>query len=200
MPEFIDIAGCNAAGKSSFIRSRISQLENFEVIMTDVYKGRTREIYKRALKEKKNIILETVFNDNSFKDLIDEARNAGYHTSMIVLFLDSPRHSIDRVAYRSIEQNGLIISGNNILLNFNESFKNIATCFFYFNQCDFIYTGITGENTLIMNFQQAALVSYKSSNLRYPQQFAEYSFSRQRLNETAFNIIRSNEDYDVPQN
>ncbi len=41
-PELIFIVGCNAAGKSSFIRTRISELYGFEIIMTDVYKGRTK--------------------------------------------------------------------------------------------------------------------------------------------------------------
>lgn len=41
VPELTIVAGPNAAGKSSFIRSRISELEGCEVIMTDVYKNRT---------------------------------------------------------------------------------------------------------------------------------------------------------------
>jgi len=37
-PELIFITGCNAAGKSTFIRSRLNELVDFEVLMTDVYK------------------------------------------------------------------------------------------------------------------------------------------------------------------
>ena len=85
-PELVFICGPNAAGKSSFIRSRISNLDGCEIIMTDVYKGRSKEIFLTALKQKKDIILETVFNDASFKDLADLAKNAGYHTSLLVLF------------------------------------------------------------------------------------------------------------------
>jgi predicted ABC-type ATPase len=40
-PEFIFVAGCNAAGKSSFIRTRVNELDGFEIIMTDVYKGQS---------------------------------------------------------------------------------------------------------------------------------------------------------------
>lgn len=80
-PELIFVAGCNAAGKSTFIRTRLNELSGFEIIMTDVYKGRTKEVFRNAIKQKKNIILETVFNDESFKDLVDEARNAGYFSS-----------------------------------------------------------------------------------------------------------------------
>ncbi len=89
-PHCIFVAGCNAAGKSSFIRTRINQLQGFEMIMTDVYKGRSKEVFNQATSKKKDIILETVFNDASFKDLVDNARNNGYYCSLIVLFLDSP--------------------------------------------------------------------------------------------------------------
>ena len=137
-PELIFVVGPNAAGKSSFIRTRINELEGCEIIMTDVYKGRSKEVFSDSLKLKKDIVVETVFNDSSFKNLVDQARNEGYHTSLIVLFLDSIQHSLERVAFRSIEQNGLMISGGNIRINFNESFKNVAQYFLYFDQTDFI--------------------------------------------------------------
>ncbi len=75
--EFIMIAGCNAAGKSTFIRSRLNELERFDILMTDVYKGRTKELVRAAITQRKNILIETVFNDESFKELGDEAKNAG---------------------------------------------------------------------------------------------------------------------------
>jgi len=87
-PNCIFVAGCNAAGKSSFIRTRINQLQSFEIIMTDVYKSRSKDVFNQAIAKKKDIILETVFNDPSFKDLVDNARNNGYYCSLIVLFLD----------------------------------------------------------------------------------------------------------------
>src|SRR5476651_567548 len=125
-PKLIVVAGCKAAGKSSFIRTRLSELSGFEIIMTDVYKGRSKTVFNTALKDRKSIILETVFNDASFKDLVDNARHAGYQTTLIVLFLDSIEQSIERVAFRKIKQDGLIITGGNIRINFNECFKNIA--------------------------------------------------------------------------
>jgi predicted ABC-type ATPase len=193
--ELVVVAGCNAAGKSSFIRSHFSSLEECEVIMTDVYKSRTREVFKQALQTNKNIVLETVFNDSSIKDWVDEARNLGYLTSLIVLFLDTIYDSVNRVAYRTLEQGGLIVSGNNVRLNFNESFKNIAMYFFYFDQSDFIYTGVKDENSMIMSFQKAILISYTSNNLQYPQKFADYAYGRQRLNDKAYHIIRTNQNH-----
>ncbi|UEG54856.1 zeta toxin family protein [Mucilaginibacter daejeonensis] len=194
-PELVFVVGPNAAGKSSFIRTRLDALQGFEVIMTDVYKGRTKEIFTQALTARKDIILETVFNDSSFKNLVDEARHAGYHTSLVVLFLDSPQHSLERVAFRSIEQSGLIISGNNIKINFNESFKNVATYFFYFDQSDFIYTGITGKNQLIMSFQRSLLTYYQENALQYPQKLADYGLLHERLSPEVHLLIKTNETY-----
>ncbi len=194
-PKFVFVAGCNAAGKSSFIRTRISELDGFEIIMTDVYKSRSKEIFRKALSQRKDIILETVFNDPSFKDLVDLAREAGYNTSLVVLFLDTPQQSMARVAFRSIEQAGLEISGGNIKINFNESFKNVATYFFYFDNSEFIYTGITDKNIAIMSFQKSTLTRYLSNNLQYPQKFASYSFQNERLDNNAFEIITANLNY-----
>ena len=194
-PELIFIVGCNAAGKSSFIRTRLNELPNFEIIMTDVSKGRSKEVVQDALNQQKNIVLETVFNDASFKDLVDKARNEGYQTSMIVLFLDSPTQSLERVAFRSIEQNGLPISDGNVKINFNENFKNVANYFLYFDHSDFYYTGITNETQLVMTFEKSSLVEYKATNLLYPQRFADYSFGNQRLDSNGYQIIKRNLDF-----
>ncbi len=194
-PEFIMVAGCNAAGKSSFIRTRLNEMEGFEILMTDVYKGRTKELVKDAIKVRKDILIETVFNDSSFKILVDEARNTGYQTTLIVLFLDNLQQSIDRVAFREMQQSRIKISGSNLKINFNESFKNIATYFFYFDRSDFIYTGIGEVNQLIMTFQKGVLIAYHSNQLDYPQKFASYSLQKDRLTEPFYNIITSNKDF-----
>ncbi|TAH00441.1 MAG: hypothetical protein EAZ15_09080 [Sphingobacteriales bacterium] len=65
-PEFYVITGPNGAGKSSFIRSRLNDFSDFEIIMTDVFKSRTGVVLKEAIRLKKNIVFETVFNDSSF--------------------------------------------------------------------------------------------------------------------------------------
>jgi predicted ABC-type ATPase len=196
-PELIFVAGPNAAGKSTFIRTRLNELTGFQIIMTDVYKSRTREIFNQVIRLGKSIILETVFNDESFKDMVDQARNAGYDTSLVALFLDDPRQSINRVAVRGMQQSGITISGSNVKINFNESFKNLATYFFYFDRSDFIYTGVGGENRQIMSFHKGSLQSYKASDLRYPQKFAQYAHSHDRLDKESHRIITGNQDYQV---
>lgn len=52
-PNLIFVAGCNASGKSTFIRTRLNELTQFEVIMTDVYKGRRRKYLGRLCDRKK---------------------------------------------------------------------------------------------------------------------------------------------------
>jgi len=157
--------------------------------MTDVYKSRTKELAKQTISAGVNILIETVFNDESFKDLADQARNARYQTSMIVLFLDNIQQSTNRVAVRGIQQSGITISSGNIKINFNESFKNIANYFFYFDQSDFVYTGEGGINKLIMHFKKGELLIYHANDLIYPQKFANYSFHNHRLNEVAYSIL-----------
>ena len=196
MPQLILITGCNAAGKSTFIRTRLNELEGFDILMTDVYKRRTKDLIRKAISKKKNILVETVFNDNSFKDLVDEAKNVGYHTSLIVLLLDSIQQSMNRVAVRRIQQSGLPISDGNVKINFNESFKNTASYFFYFDRSDFIYTGVDGINQFVMSFQKGELTAYRANNLNYPQKFAEFGFQNGRLNERAYQVITSNKDFD----
>ncbi len=194
-PELIFVAGCNAAVKSTFIRTRLVELSTFEVIMSDVYKGRTKEIFNQALQQKKDIVLETVFNDGSFKNLVDQAQQADYQTSLIALFLDNPKQSNDKAAVRGMQQSGIAISGSNVNINFNESFKNIAAYFLYFDRSDFIYTGEGGENQRIMSFQKDQLLTYQANNLQYPQKFAQYSFNKDRLNEDAHKIITANQNF-----
>jgi len=64
-PELLFITGCNAAGKSSLIRTHLSQFPDYEVIMTDAYKIRSQEVFKQAVTARKNIILETPLKDLS---------------------------------------------------------------------------------------------------------------------------------------
>ena len=98
-----------------------------------------------------------MFNDRSFKDLVDIAARSSFKTSLVVLFLDTIQQSINRVAFRRMQQNGLAISGDNVRINFNECFKNVANYFLYFDRTDFIYTGEGNVNQLIMSFQNDEL-------------------------------------------
>ena len=109
--------------------------------------------------------------------------------------MDSIEQSLDRVAIRGTQQNGIIISGSNVTINFNASFKNIASYYFYFDKSDFIYTESGGKNQKIMSFKKNTLLTYQANKLQYPQRFAQFAFSNNRLSEETYNIITANQDY-----
>jgi predicted ABC-type ATPase len=194
-PDLIFITGCNAAGKSSLIRTHLSLFPEFEVIMTDVYKARSRDVFKEAVTQEKSIILETPFNNEGFKNLIDLARNSGYQSTLIVLFLKSHVHSLERVAARRNFENGLFISTEEVEYNFIENFRNVAKFFPYFDETFFVYTGVKDKNQLIMKFEQDVLIEYKSNEFVFVQRFAEFSYQIERLNKKDFDIIRANRDF-----
>ena len=193
--ELIFVTGSNAAGKSSLIRSHLGEFPDHEVIMTDVYKGRSRQVFSDAVKARKSIILETPFNDEGFKDLVDQAKAAGYHSSFIVLFLKSPAQSFERVAARRAFERGLVISSGNVEFNFIENFKNVSKYFPYFNESYFLYTGEIGRNQLIMRFEKDKLMEYVSNDLTFVQKFAEQAYKLQRLDKHDLDIIAANKNY-----
>ncbi len=194
-PEFYVITGPNGAGKSSFIRSRLNDFSDFEIIMTDVFKSRTQVVLKEAIRLRKNIVFETVFNNNSFKNIVDEAREAGYKTYLIVLFLNSIEESVKRVTIRRLEQSGLDISKGNIEINFNENFKNVSFYHLYFTKVYFIYTGNKNQN--VMTLSGLDVVDYVSNSNKYIQAFANYAFKNDRLSEKSFQIITQNKNFPI---
>ena len=94
----------------------------------------------------------------------------------------------------------LNISGSNIKINFNESFKNIVMFFLYFDRSDFMYTGAGKVNRLIMSFEKGELQNYYSSELIYHQKFASYGLQKDRLTKEIFDIIISNQDFHLSKN
>ena len=195
VPDFIFVTGCNAAGKSSLIRTRLNEFAAYEIIMTDVYKSRSQEVVRQAIADRKYILIETPFNEESFKDLIDQARLAGYSTSLIVLFLQNPDESLERVTTRNKFEDGLLISPGNVKYNFNENFKNVSKYFFYFDESFFIYTGEKGKSELIMEFNRMKLIAYKGNDFAFIQMFAEYAHQLGRLTSDDLEIIRKNASY-----
>ncbi|MET4080199.1 putative ABC-type ATPase [Pedobacter sp. UYP30] len=194
-PELFVVTGPNAAGKSSFIRSRLNDFSGFEIIMTGVYKDRTREVFTKAIQLKKSIVLETVFNNQSFIDFIAEAKKANYKLSLICLFLNNPQQSLNRVVLRYLEQSGLEISKGNVEINFMENFKNVSNFHFVFDRADFIYTGNKNQNENLMTLKGLEIIAYKENESTFLQLFAKYALSRDKLSKEAFDIIVKNIDF-----
>jgi predicted ABC-type ATPase len=194
-PEFIFVTGCNAAGKSSLIRTHLSEYPDYQVIMTDVYKSRSRDVFLEALKNHKDIILETPFNNEKFKEFPDLAKNSGYKTSLVLLFLNNPTKSFERVATRSKLENGLFIPEEEVKYNFTENLKNVAKYYFYFDSSFFVYTGIKDLNQHVMTFAKDQLVEYKPNDFDFVQRFAAYAHSIDRMNKKDLDIIAANTLY-----
>jgi predicted ABC-type ATPase len=168
--------------------------------MPDVYRGRTYEVFQKSLNEKHNIALETVFNDAVIKDWIDLAKNQGYHTRMIALFLNHPLDSLDRANQRRINENGIAISKDTVLLNFNENLKNVAQYYFYFDSADFIYTGTHNDNLNVMTFEGQTLARYQSNDFAYIKMFADYAYQSERLDKESYDAITLKNNYQKPNN
>jgi len=163
--------------------------------MTDVYKNRSREVFKDTVTRRANIMLETPFNDEGFKELIDQANNAGYVSTLVTLFLRSPAQSLERVANRRALENGLHISAGNVEHNFIENLKNVSKYYAYFDESFYIYTGETHQNQLMMCFEKDKLIEYKSNDLTYIQKFAEMAHRNQLLDQQDLEIIAANKDF-----
>lgn len=67
----------------------------------------------------------------------------------------------------------------------------------YFNRTDFIFTGVDGSNELIMSFKKDQLTFYISNELVYPQRFAYYSFSNDRIDKNSYDVIVENKDFKI---
>ncbi|NRF39681.1 hypothetical protein [Pedobacter foliorum] len=193
-PELIIVSGCNAAGKSTFIRSRINQLEDYQIIMPDAFRENTYPILRQSILAAKHIILENILSDTNIFPLIDLAIQKGYNLTLFQLFIESPSASLERVGLRRIEENGLNITKEEVKLNFDLNFKNLANCYYYFNNAHFIHTGIKHENELIMSFEKGVLIDYKQNPLSYIQYFNEYVRSIGK-DISGYEIIKVNKDY-----
>lgn len=142
-------------------------------------------------------MLETVFNDSKFTDLVEKARSSGYHTHLVQLFLDSPNDSLDRANRRRIFENGLAISKDTVLINFNENFKNFSHFYFYFDKVDLIFNGGKNEAINLMSFEGMQLTRYQRNDFSFVNKFAQYSFRNDRMEKAAFDIITANLDYSI---
>ena len=114
---------------------------------------------------------------------------------MVQLFLDSPNDSLDRANRRRVFENGLAISKDTVLINFNENFKNFAHYYFYFNKVDLIFNGGINEAINLMTFQGMDLIRYLNNDFDFIKKFAQYAYRNDRLHKNAFDIIVANQSY-----
>ena len=141
-PVFVLLAGPNGSGKSTFREKRLRHLGlaciDPDEIAFDMYgrqaltKAEARaatidatDQVRTYLARRESICLETVFSDTKGhkKALVDEARCAGYLTSMFFVGIDSPELAIARVTQRAMD-GGHDIPDDIIESRFPRAFEN----------------------------------------------------------------------------
>ena len=190
----IIVSGCNAAGKSTFIRSRINQFENYCIIMPDVYKSGTYTVFQDALGRNDNIVLENILRDDEVFLMLKKAKEKKYNITLFQLFIKSPSFSLERVSFRAINENGSSIEKLAVQMNFDVNFKNLANSYYLFDTAYFLHTGTINQNQLIVTFKNGKLVEYKSNELSWIQYFADYVVSIGKDLEN-FDRIKINKDF-----
>lgn len=190
----IIVSGCNAAGKSTFIRSRINQFENYCIIMPDVYRSGTYPVFQEALDRNENIVLENILRDEEVFLMINKAKEKNYNITLFQLFIKSPSLSLYRVSFRAINENGSPIEKIAVQMNFDANFKNLANSYYLFDTAYFLHTGIINQNQLIATFKKGTLVEYKHNDLSWIQYFSEYVVSIGKDLEN-FGRIKINKDF-----
>lgn len=137
-PNMIILAGPNGSGKTTFA-TLLSQhdwgkgcisinaddlaqkLGNWnDPICTAQAQQLAREQLEQSLRQKQNIIYETVFSHPSKLELIREALEIGYFVRLFFICTQSPRINIDRVAER-FAKGGHTVPGNKISERYNRA-------------------------------------------------------------------------------
>jgi len=190
----IIVSGCNAAGKSTFIRSRISQFENYCIIMPDVYKSGTYSKFQDAIDRNENIVLENILRDDEVFLMLKKAKKQKYTITLFQLFIKPPSFSMERVSFWSINENGSNIDKFAVQMNFETNFKNVANAYYLFDNAYFLHTGTINENQLIVKFENGILVEYYNNELSWIQYFSDYVISIGK-NLDNFERIKHNKDF-----
>jgi predicted ABC-type ATPase len=116
-PNLYIIAGCNGAGKTTTSEVVLPEILNcyefvnadniarglspFNVEKVAIEAGRImiRRIYE-LLEQGVDFAIETTLSSKNYIRLVQEAQQTGYKVSLIFIWLESPKHALERVAVR----------------------------------------------------------------------------------------------------
>jgi len=141
-PQLMVIAGPNGAGKSTVsinfagkdailydpdkesqkIYDKYAQLpsESFYYFINSHF----QDTILKAIKTRKDYILETNFRDYQIMEAVEQFKNKGYQTNLMYFLLSSEKASMDRVTER-VNDGGHFVDIHSIRLNYNEGLKNL---------------------------------------------------------------------------
>ncbi|MEO6131859.1 MAG: zeta toxin family protein [Saprospiraceae bacterium] len=176
MPDLFIIAGPNGAGKTTASYTILPEMLGITQFVNadDIAKGLSPfnpgsvaiQAGRIMLTRIKNLIqmnsdfaFETTLSAKSYVQLIREAQNANYYTTLVFFYLDSPELAIERVRTRVLE------GGHSIpeeivrrryaigIYNFNHLFFNMVDKWMVFdnsnNPLTFVAEGLKGKQALI---------------------------------------------------
>ncbi len=137
-PELFIVGGANGSGKTTFAlkyaASRGFQYLGADAIADEISPGRPelaavsagKEFVRRvarAIDEKNSIVVESTLSGRSLRNVVRDARNAGFVVSIAYLFLDSADACVDRVAER-VQKGGHSVPEDDIRRRFLRSLAN----------------------------------------------------------------------------
>lgn len=135
-PELFIFAGPNGSGKTtlyydSYANSKLRGLEyvnpdEFAVKTGSVISGAraTLERRKQLLQNKTSFVTETTLSGKSALKLLDDAKKAGFRTTLLYVGTDNPRLNVGRVKFRVIH-GGHDVPTTDIVRRYHASMKNL---------------------------------------------------------------------------
>lgn len=206
----IIVAGANASGKTTLIDKNTDYLlsNNFEIIIPDrILKYATSltdrpavigEYIDDAIAAKKNILIETPFQNQEFMSRVQEIIKLGYETTLYQLYLSDPDESVARVQDR-FKKGGMYISNQEVVHNYHANFKSVANIFQKFNHSFFVDNAEEVNYRLTAQFKAANLVMFKATDNSYLKELFKESFKNKFISVSDLKTIAANKDYVAKQ-
>jgi predicted ABC-type ATPase len=169
--QLIIVAGPNGAGKSTY-SNKFSD-ENSIVYDPDKESQNIQDKYQnlpvesifyfinnhfqdqvaKAIKSKRDFILETNFRDYQLMEIVDQFKKKGYSVNLMYFLLSSEKESMHRVTSR-VSKGGHFVDTHSIRLNYDEGLKNLQ---YFAHRFDNILlldaTGRIGEQEPLLNLE-----------------------------------------------
>lgn len=202
----IIVSGPNASGKTTLIKNNEQTLlnNNFSIILPDeILKYATSltdrdevigEHIDNAITAKKNILIETPFQNEAFISRIEEIKKTGYETTLYQVYLNNVKESINRVDDR-FKKGGLYISDKQVFENYHANFKSISNIFHKFNHSYFINNSVDKNFALTAHFQAGILTMLKTTDADYLKELFKAGALNGYLTGEEMKIINANKDY-----
>jgi len=170
--QLIIVAGPNGAGKSTF-SAKFSDKDSIvydpdkegqkikdkypSLPVESIYyfiNNHFQDQIAKAVKSKKDFILETNFRDYQLMDTVDQFKEKGYSVNLMYFLLSSEKESMHRVTSR-VNKGGHFVDTHSIRLNYDEGLKNLQYFAHRFDKLLILdATGRIGEQEPLLNLEE----------------------------------------------